>query len=340
MILRLRLLWATLLFVLPACSPQLPDCASPQVFCAGLVTTTEGIADHAFNQAAWEEMQIAQGAGLVDEIAYIHSVTSKDYARNIDAFALDDYDLILTTSMGLRDETLQAADLYPDTVFIGIDQADEETRPNLLVVIFPEDQAGFLAGALAARLTKAGHIGAVCETSGIDANWKACEGYRNGAAYIDPTVQVDVKYRNDGSREKLFIDTAWGQDTGRKLVNSGADVIFGVGGGTGQGGLLAAADAQVYAIGSERDQFYALPQTRPVLLTSIVKRPGPRVQDLIRSVRAGDVRGGVYPGQIWMAPYRGQAAAIPLEIRQELEDLWSALQDGSLRTNVPVKFPK
>jgi basic membrane protein A len=324
---------------LSACS-QPPDCSRVDIFCAGLVTTTEGLNDHAFNQIVWDELQIARAADWVDEIAFIETTASPDYSKNIDVFALDGYDLIITVGMGLRDETLQAADRYPDTFFIGIDQAGGESRANLLVVTFPEDQAGFLAGVLAARMTQRGHVGAVCETSGIESNWKTCEGFRNGVAYIDPKIQTDVRYRSGGSREKLFVDTAWGQETGQKLIDGGADVIFGVGGGTGQGALLAAAEAGIYAIGSERDQFYALPEARPVLLTSIIKQPSPRVQMLIRSVRLGEAKGGVYPGRLWLAPYRNTTITIPVEIQEEMQTILKALESGNLRTNVPVEFPK
>lgn len=323
-----------------ACTVQPPDCASPQVFCAGLVTTTEGLHDHAFSQAVWENLQLLVSTGLLQHIAFIESLDSRDYSKNMDVFALDGYDVIITVGMGMRAETLQAAHLYPNSVFIGVDQAGDGSSPNLLLVTFPEDQAGFLAGALAARLTRSGRVGAVCETSGIDANWKTCEGFRNGAGYIDPKVRVDIRYRDDGSSEKLFVDTAWGQETGRKVVNSGADVLFGVGGGTGQGALLAAMDAQVYAIGSERDQYFAMPQARPVLLTSVVKQAGPRVYELVAAVCRGDASGGVYPGQVLVAPYRGLETSISPEIRQEIAALSQALADGSLRTNVPVKFPR
>lgn len=335
-------LWLFLAFALTglsACNRR-PDCFRPEIFCAGLVTNTEGLNDHAFNQIAWDELQIAHSAGWVDEAAYIESVTSEDYIKNIEAFALDGYDLIITAGMGLRDETLQSADRYPAIVFLGIDQGGDESRPNLLVVTFPEDWAGFLAGALAVRMTQNGHIGAVCETSGLRSNWKTCEGFRNGAAYLDPRVKTDVRYRSGGSRENLFVDTAWGKETAQKLIDSGADVIFGVGGRTGQGALLAAAEAGVYTIGAERDQFYALPQARQTLLTSIVKQPSPRVQMLIRAVRRGEASGGAYPGRFWIAPYRQPTDVVPLKVQQELQTLLQALESGSLRTNVPLEFPK
>ncbi len=329
-----------ILLMASACSVQPPDCADPQVFCVGLVTTTEGLNDHAFNQAAWEAMQITHSEGILQAAEYIESVDSKDYAKNIDAFALDGYDLVITTGMGLRDETLQAADLYPEMVFIGIDQAGEETRPNLMVITFPEDQAGFLAGALAAHLSQSAHIGAVCETSDFDSNWKTCEGFRNGAAYVDPQVLVDVRYRDNGSSDKLFIDTAWGQNMGRKLIHSGADILFGVGGGTGQGALLAAVEEGVYAIGSERDQFHALPEARPVLITSVFKQPASQILELIRAASGGMARGGFYTGQVQLAPYRDLDVILPPDVVEELEKLRQGLGDGSIRTNVPAAMPK
>ena len=54
----------------------------------------------------------------------------------------------------MRDETLHSADLYPDSVFVGMNQPQEEVRPNIISVTFAEDQMGFLAGALAARIQK------------------------------------------------------------------------------------------------------------------------------------------------------------------------------------------
>src|SRR6185436_7397057 len=153
------------------------------------------------------------------------------------------YDMIITSGIGLSDATLRSADLHPDSVFIGMNQSDEESVPNFISITFPEDQMGFLAGALAARLTRTSIVGAVCETSGIDAMWRYCEGFRAGVVYSDDTIAVLVVYRDDGSREKLFIDEEWGMETANDLIQDGADVLFAVGGETGVGALRAAADS-------------------------------------------------------------------------------------------------
>jgi basic membrane protein A and related proteins len=126
-----------------------------------------GIGRHGTNQDAWAGLEAAKNNGLADQIAYIESVDARDYDKNISYFADRGFDVIITSGVGLQDETLRAADLYPDSVFVGINQPHEESRPNLIAVTFPEDHMGFMAGALAARLTKTGVVAGVCETSGI-----------------------------------------------------------------------------------------------------------------------------------------------------------------------------
>ena len=96
---------------------QSSDCFREDVFCAGLVTDTLGIDDHGMNQDTWAGLEEAKANGLVDRIEYIESVDTRDYEKNIAYFAEKGYDVIITTGIGMRDETLRSADLYPDSVF-------------------------------------------------------------------------------------------------------------------------------------------------------------------------------------------------------------------------------
>lgn len=323
---------------LTACS-QSPDCFREDVFCAGLVTNTSGVQDHGLNQDAWEGMKQSRAEGVVDHVAHIESVDSRDYAKNIAAFADDGYDMIITVGPAMDDETLRSADLYPDSVFMGIDQSQKETRPNLLPVRFPEDQAGFWAGALAAKLTRTGVIGAVCETSGIDAMWRYCEGFRKGAEYADDEVKALVIYREDGSSETLFIDSDWGFASAQGFIERGADVIFAAGGGTGQGALLAAAEAGFPAIGAERDQAAVLTEAAGVVVTSVYGRAGSEVQKWMRLVREGHAVDAEAVGTVGYVPYREVKTLIPDSMKSEMEELLVSLSTGMLTTNVPLNAP-
>ena len=82
------------------------DCFSEEVFCAALVTDTLGIEDHGINQDTWAGMEEAKTNGHADQIEYIESIDTRDYEKNINYFAERGFDVIFTTGIGLRDETL------------------------------------------------------------------------------------------------------------------------------------------------------------------------------------------------------------------------------------------
>ena len=330
-------LLAIALASLPACM-QSPDCSRKDVFCAGLVTDTLGINDHGLNQDTWLGLVQAKEAGYLDHIAYIETVDPRDGEKNIAKFVRDGYDVIITVGMGLRNETLRFADLNPGSVFIGIDQADDEIRPNLISITFPEDQAGFLAGALAARLTQTNVVGAVCETSGLDPMWRYCEGFRKGALYIDDEITVLVKYRNDGDREKLFIDSEWGNMTAQKMIQQGADVIFGAGGGTGQGALVAAAEEHFYAIGAEKDQGRVLTEATSSIVTSVYGHGSYQVREMMRLIQSNEWLNGNVSGLIMFAPYNPNIR-VPEETIKEMEMLLHDLANGTIQTAVSPSAP-
>jgi len=323
---------------LTACLPA-ADCSRADILCAGLVTNTAGVGDHGLNQNAWEGLQQAREQGLADQIAYIESVDARDYSRNITAFGDDHYDIVITVGAAMDDETLHAAERYPGTVFIGIDQTRSATRPNLLSATVPADQMGFWAGALAARLTQTDIIGGVCEISGIDSMWQYCEGFRQGAVSTDETAEVLILYREQGSSERLFSDADWGLTAGRDLIARGADVIFAAGGGTGQGALRAAAEAGVYAIGSEADQAQALTDAASALITSVYGRVDRVVLEEVRLIRAGRPVQGEVVMSFGNTPYREIKLPIPSSIKAEMDQLMTDLSTGVLKTGVPLQAP-
>lgn len=318
-----------IMWALTACQSS-SDCFREEVFCAALVTDTLGIEDHGINQDAWAGLQEAKANGLADKVDFIASIDSRDYSKNIAYFAERGYDLIFTSGIALDDETLQSADLYPDSAFVGLNQAFEESRSNLISVTFPEDQMGFAAGVVATQLTHTKTVAAICETSGIDAMWRYCEGFRAGVKFANTEVTALVVYREDGDREKLFVDEAWGYETGNELIARGADVLFSAGGVTAQGALKAASEFGLYAIGAERDQAAALSVSGLGVVTSFYGAARFEVQEVMRRVRAGDVR----DGRVGKIQFTALNPAFPPEFSTQIELLLTALANGELNVNV------
>ncbi len=167
---------------------------------------------------------------------------------------------------------------YPDTKFILFDQDVDYASgdlSNVLTVLFDSNESGFLAGAVAAYYTVSEKAANPDKTvgfiGGIDAvtinNFLV--GYAEGARYVDPETKVMTAYIGD------FVDTAKAKDLAVAQISEGADILFQVAGGAGNGVIEAAAEKEgIMAIGVDADQYETLAGTnlQPAIITSSLKR--------------------------------------------------------------------
>jgi basic membrane protein A and related proteins len=334
-----------LALLLPACGPggdAEADCSSDDVFCVGLVTDVGKIDDKSFNQSTWEGVkQAEEELGAI--VQYIETTDSKDYDKNIAQFAEAGYDVIVTVGFALAETTLEAGEKYPNVKFIGVDQfqVPGQEVSNVVGLNFPEDQAGFLAGALAALMSETGQIGAVLGTDAVPPVWRFGEGYRAGAKHVRPDIEVNTVYHNDVGFDKTFTDPEWGKTTALSMIDKGVDVVFGAGGKTGNGALLGCAEKGVYAIGVDTDQYYTVPEAQEVLLTSAMKLLDKGTLELIKLAHEGNFpEGGNYMGDAGLAPYHDVADEVPEAIDAQVQEINAALKAGSLETNVPPAKPE
>jgi len=341
---RLQILVAAVLFllVIPSCRPKALDCRSEDAFCVGLVTDIGKVNDKSFNQSAWDGIQQAADE-LGATVNYIETVDRRDHEKNIAVFGDAGYDVIVTSGSEFTDLTREAAALYPNTKFIGVDQFQTDAISNVTGLNFPEDQAGFLVGALAAMMSKSHKIGAVCGPDSVPAVWRFGEGYKAGAAYADgqngTTTDVFVVYHNDADFNEAFVDPQWGTSTARSMIDQGVYVVFGCGGVTGNAAITAAAQAGAYAIGVDTDQFFTLPEAAPRMLTSAMKMITPSVYELIKLAKNGEFPSGNYMGHATYAPFHDVESEIPPEVKTAMEKINAGLLDGSIVTNVPTRKP-
>ena len=68
-------------------------------------------------------------------------------------------DIIVSVGFLMGEATANAAKENPDSKFAIVDFAYEETIPNVLGLIYNTDEAAFLAGYLAAGVSKTGIVG-------------------------------------------------------------------------------------------------------------------------------------------------------------------------------------
>ena len=306
----------------------------------GLVTDVGRVNDRSFNQSAWEGVRQAGAAlGLTEDVDFIYIETqdAKDYADNIQQFIDNGYNVVVTVGFALGEATTTAAKANPEVYFIGIDQFQGEALPNLTGLVFNEDKSGFLAGALAAQMSKTGTIGAVLGTDLVPPVVAFKEGYELGAKYINPDINLIATY-HPGEISQAFTDPEWGAATAKQALDQGADVIFGAGGSTGNGALqevaaAAGAGTDLFCIGVDTDQWETLPAAHPCLISSAMKLITPSVAELIGMYGAdGTMTSGNFFGGAGLAPFHDFEDKIPQEVKDKLAEIDAGLKDGSLTT--------
>jgi basic membrane protein A len=310
-------------------------CGTATGFCVGLVTDVGRVDDKSFNQSAWEGAKAAASA-LGGFSKYIETVDPKDYSTNIDLFAAKKYKVIVTVGFLMADATAVAVKKYPNIKFIGVDQFNGGTDANYSGLVFPEDKAGFMVGYLAGYLTKTNKVAAVLGTSTVPAVTRYGEGYKNGIAYAakqrGKKIKTTLVYH---APDNAFNDPAWGATTAGQLLSQGFDVIFGVGGKTGNGALgKVAKKKNVYCIGVDTDQWGMLPEARACLVTSALKLINKGVQSLVKSVKSGSFKGGNFIGDAGMAPYHNFSKKVPSTVQKKVVALNAKVLSGAIPTGV------
>jgi basic membrane protein A len=312
--------------------PTEADCTKPDVMCVGLVTGLGGVNDMSFSQSAWEGLLKAQHEKLVDWVRAIETVDAKDYSQNIAIFVDAGYDVIVTVGTILGEATTSAAKTFPGILFIGVDQNQDEVLPNLVGLVFQEDQAGFLAGALAAQLTKTNTIAAVLGSDATKSMVAFKEGYEAGAKYINPSVNIISTYYPN-SLETASTDPRWGAGTAAQAIQNGADVILGAGGRTGNGVLIeVASHPGLYCIGVDADQWGLVPEAHPCLISSTIKLVSSGVFDLVKLAKDGSLPAGNFYGASGLAPYHDFDSTIPQGVKDKINQVISGLNGGSITT--------
>jgi basic membrane protein A len=296
----------------------------------GLVTDVGKIDDRTFNEFAYKGM-IRAGKDFNLETSFIETLQPTDYDKNIEQFVSEGYQVIITVGFMLGDATKRMAARYPEVKFIIVDYAYEPAIDNVLGLLFAENQAGFLAGALAGLVTRENMIGFVGGKE-IPPVIRYREGYKAGARYTNPDCDILTVHIDS------FSDPARGKTAALSQMEEGADIIFGCGGPTGSGAILGAAQAGSWVIGVDQDEYYTtfkegkMPGAEK-LITSAMKRVDNAVYNGIKTAVEGTFKGGVYLSDIdnegiGLAPYNKAAASIPADVQARMKTIYNDLKAG------------
>jgi len=244
--------------------------------------------DRSFNQSQLEGLKRAK-AKLGVNIHALQSNSTSDYIPNLTQAIRTGSNLIISAGFLLADDTNTVAQKYPNTHFAITDYSDKDApfkgRKNVEGLTYAANESGCLVGYLAAEMVKKQGgpqvIGAVggLKIPPVDI-WIA--GYRFCAKKYNPKIKVLIDYSQD------FVQPDKCKTIAQNMISQGAKVLFQVAGGCGLGTLNAAAQAHIWGIGVDKDQY----KDAKRVLTSGVKRVDNGVYQAVAQVKAGHFKGG------------------------------------------------
>ena len=326
----------------------------------GVVTDVGQLEDKSFNQSSNEGAKAAaEESGGSHDVIVTQAIS--DYAGNIQTLIDADFDVIVTVGFLIGTDTAKAAKANPDTKFVGVDQGvcvdangdpdptfacagDAATLlPNYQGIVFAEAQPGYLAGIVAASISKSGTIAAVGGTN-VPAVVNYWRGYENGAKSVKSDIKV-LYQETDPNPAVGFNDPAKGKTIAGTFISGGADVIFQIAGLTGQGALEAVCAADgVWGIGVDVDQAVSLPNLSKCIVTSAEKKLVDTVKAVVLSVASDTFKAGTVaynaasdPPAIGLSGYHDNAALITPEIQGKIDAAIKGFEDGSLDPCAPTK---
>ncbi|GAC1299647.1 MAG: BMP family protein [Vulcanimicrobiaceae bacterium] len=288
-----------------------------------LVTDAGGLGDKAFNDAAYAGLLQAK-AKLGAEIAVLQSKSAADYQSNITVLADQDYDATFAIGAPMRNDLAAIARNYPRRRFAIVDAFVD--LPNVTSIAFREQDGSFLAGALAAMMTKSKTIGFL-GGAGPAPTRNVARGFAAGARMIDPHVAVVDRYI--GSSE----DVATAKKAAGAMYDGGADILYVAAGKAGIGALdELRSRPHVFAIGAGSDQDALAPGK---ILTSVVKRVDVAVLRVAQEAQSlklpsGSVEFGLKDGGIGLTDFRYTRTIVGPARLARLRSIRAALVAGRI----------
>ncbi len=258
----------------------------------------------------------------------------------------EDWDIIIVGTWQMTEMLQEVAADYPDKKFFIYDTAVDYSLglDNVYSILYSQNEASFVAGAMAAAITtsdmplanpeaKIGFLGGM----DIPVINDFLVGYIEGALYVNPDTKVAISYIGS------FSDSAKGKEMALAQYSQGADIGFNVAGQAGLGQLDAAKDMDRYAIGVDSDQAAIFAETDPakaaLITTSVLKRVD---QSLLRAVKmhmAGtapygksEILGFAEQG-VGLAKNDIYKELVPADIQTLVDDVEAKIRSGEIKVS-------
>lgn len=283
------------------------------------------ISDRSWNGGAYDGLMAIRDS-LGAQVSHVQTRTPAEFEENFRQYGAQGYDLVIGHGFEFQDAAVRVAPEFPNTTYITT--SGNTVRANVAGIQFAFEEASYLAGILAAAMTKSANIGAIGGAE-LPPVKRSFEAYAAGARSAKPGVSVVVSYIGS------WDDVSAGKEQALAQIGRRADVIFQNADAAGLGVFQAAKESggSTYIIGANADQNSVAPD---VTLGSVVidlrhafLLVAREVQE--RRFRARVVSLGVRDNVVRLVLNPVLEGRIPPTTRAAIDSVQRRLFDGSMR---------
>jgi basic membrane protein A len=240
------------------------------------------IDDMAWSQSMYSgviSLQEELGKEKISEISYSENLYDAVQVGSAMREYAPDYDIVIAHGAQYQNIVDDVARDFPDTTF-AYGTSYNAMHDNVYAYDPHAEEGAYLAGIIAAHVTKTGIVGVVGPVKAGDAI-KYNTGFEQGVRSIDPDIEIKVGYTGS------FGDTVAAREMAETQIAEGADVLTGSAQQT-VGAIKAAAEAGVYWLSTDVDQSSLAPEA--VIASQVLNFK--EVVRYIINARDDDIYGG------------------------------------------------
>jgi basic membrane protein A and related proteins len=209
------------------------------------------ISDRSWNGGAYDGL-VAIRDSLGAEISHVQTKTPAEFEENFRQYGAQGYDLVIGHGFEFQDAAVRVGPEFPKTIYVTT--SGNTVRPNVAGIQFAFEEASYLAGILAAGMTKSASIGAIGGTE-LPPVQRSFAAYTAGARSVNPKIGVVVSYVGN------WDDVSAGKEQALAQIGRRTDVIFQNADAAGLGVFAAARETRsAYVIGANADQNAIAPE--------------------------------------------------------------------------------
>ncbi|WP_422935919.1 BMP family lipoprotein [Sinomonas sp. P47F7] len=312
-----------------------------------MVSDSGGFDDKSFNQSGFQGLQQAvKDLGIQEK--HVQSKADTDYDPNLRSMVQAGCKLTVTVGFLLGDATKNIATANPNNHFAIIDYSDPTFPKNVKPIVYDTAQAAFLAGYLAAGVSKTGKV-ATFGGLNIPTVTIFMDGFADGVKYYNQKKgkNVQVLGWDKDKQDGVFVGDFKSIDKGKVLtqgfLQQGADIVLPVAGPVGAGAGSAILDAKKSGtdpklIWVDSDGYLTAPDYKSVLLSSVQKTMATAVEAVIKDDTNGKFDATPYVGTlanggVALAPYHDLDSSVSADLKSEVDQLKKDIVSGTVKVS-------